>query len=96
MDHLPVIHRFERTQLCPNPNGRPHVEWLWNRLAGLLYRRAWLDAHDRSIEEVNAEIHRTRLRLLRQGVPPLEMEWHVADIDDEARQGVSQVLGEDE
>jgi hypothetical protein len=89
------VHRFDG-RLRPNPNGGPHVTSLWNRLAGLLYRREWLDAHGQDIESINGEIHQTRRRLLRHGVGPLELEMHIADIADEARHGIEQMLGEDQ
>ena len=89
-----LVLRRGTPSLQPNPDNSPHVQRLWERLVGLLYRRAWLDAHHEPLENVNGELYQIRLKLMRHGELPMELEWRIAEMDDEARAGVAQVLGQ--
>jgi len=77
------------------PNESPHLSYLWDRMAGLLYRYEWVKAAGSDTRSVQREVDITARRLEKQGVPPMEVRWTMRTIADEARDGIAAILHED-
>lgn len=77
------------------PNESPHVDYLWDRMAGLIYRHEWVKAAGADARSVRQEIATTARRLEKQGVPPMEVRWTMQTISDEAREGIERIMAAD-